>query len=104
MQASRFSAQGLDWSDHTGEKPPWQIDKTPYKVWLSEVMLQQTRPTVIPYFDRFVARFPTVTNLATRRWTRFSTCGPGLALRRARDLHKAAQQVATLHDGNSRKP
>ncbi|MDI5349626.1 DUF4056 domain-containing protein, partial [Salmonella enterica subsp. enterica serovar Kentucky] len=41
----------------------WQINKTPYKVWLSEVMLQQTQvTTVIPYFERFMARFPTVTD------------------------------------------
>ncbi len=63
MQASQFSAQVLDWYDKYGRKTlPWQIDKTPYKVWLSEVMLQQTQvATVIPYFERFMARFPTVT-------------------------------------------
>ncbi|HHU7837215.1 TPA: A/G-specific adenine glycosylase, partial [Escherichia coli] len=65
MQASQFSAQVLDWYDKYGRKTlPWQIDKTPYKVWLSEVMLQQTQvATVIPYFERFMARFPTVTDL-----------------------------------------
>lgn len=66
MQASQFSAQVLDWYDKYGRKTlPWQINKTPYKVWLSEVMLQQTQvTTVIPYFERFMARFPTVTDLA----------------------------------------
>ncbi|MBK1992660.1 hypothetical protein JG676_08685, partial [Campylobacter sp. 2018MI35] len=66
MQASQFSAQVLSWYDKYGRKTlPWQIDKTPYKVWLSEVMLQQTQvATVIPYFERFMARFPTVTDLA----------------------------------------
>ncbi len=66
MQASQFSAQVLDWYDKYGRKTlPWQIEKTPYKVWLSEVMLQQTQvATVIPYFERFMARFPTVTDLA----------------------------------------
>lgn len=66
MQASQFSAQVLDWYDKYGRKTlPWQIDKTPYKVWLSEVMLQQTQvATVIPYFERFMVRFPTVTDLA----------------------------------------
>jgi hypothetical protein len=60
MQASQFSAQVLDWYDKYGRKTlPWQIEKTPYKVWLSEVMLQQTQvATVIPYFERFMARFP----------------------------------------------
>ena len=59
MQASQFSAQVLDWYDKYGRKTlPWQIEKTPYKVWLSEVMLQQTQvATVIPYFERFMARF-----------------------------------------------
>ncbi len=66
MQASQFSAQVLDWYDKYGRKTlPWQIEKTPYKVWLSEVMLQQTQvATVIPYFERFMSRFPTVTDLA----------------------------------------
>lgn len=60
--ATQFSAQVLDWYDKYGRKTlPWQIAKTPYKVWLSEVMLQQTQvTTVIPYFERFMARFPTV--------------------------------------------
>ena len=64
--AAQFSAQVLDWYDKYGRKTlPWQIGKTPYKVWLSEVMLQQTQvATVIPYFERFMARFPTVTDLA----------------------------------------
>lgn len=66
MQASQFSAQVLSWYDKYGRKTlPRQIDKTPYKVWLSEVMLQQTQvATVIPYFERFMARFPTITDLA----------------------------------------
>jgi A/G-specific adenine glycosylase len=64
--AAQFSAQVLDWYDKYGRKTlPWQMGKTPYKVWLSEVMLQQTQvATVIPYFERFMARFPTVIDLA----------------------------------------
>ncbi|SQI21068.1 A/G-specific adenine glycosylase [Salmonella enterica subsp. arizonae] len=102
MQASQFSAQVLDWYDKYGRKTlPWQINKTPYKVWLSEVMLQQTQvTTVIPYFERFMARFPTVTDLANAPLDDVLHLWTGLGYyARARNLHKAAQQVATLHDG-----
>ena len=102
MQASQFSAQVLDWYDKYGRKTlPWQIDKTPYKVWLSEVMLQQTQvATVIPYFERFMARFPTVTDLANAPLDEVLHLWTGLGYyARARNLHKAAQQVAALHGG-----
>lgn len=102
MQASQFSAQVLDWYDKYGRKTlPWQIEKTPYKVWLSEVMLQQTQvATVIPYFERFMARFPTVTDLANAPLDEVLHLWTGLGYyARARNLHKAAQQVATLHGG-----
>ncbi|WP_213732026.1 A/G-specific adenine glycosylase [Citrobacter europaeus] len=102
MQASQFSAQVLSWYDKYGRKTlPWQIDKTPYKVWLSEVMLQQTQvATVIPYFERFMARFPTVTDLAHAPLDEVLHLWTGLGYyARARNLHKAAQQVVTLHGG-----
>ena len=102
MQASQFSAQVLDWYDKYGRKTlPWQIEKTPYKVWLSEVMLQQTQvATVIPYFERFMARFPTVTDLANAPLDEVLHLWTGLGYyARARNLHKAAQQVATRHNG-----
>lgn len=102
MQASQFSAQVLDWYDKYGRKTlPWQINKTPYKVWLSEVMLQQTQvTTVIPYFERFMTRFPTVTDLANAPLDEVLHLWTGLGYyARARNLHKAAQQVATLHGG-----
>ena len=103
MQASQFSAQVLSWYDKYGRKTlPWQIDKTPYKVWLSEVMLQQTQvATVIPYFERFMARFPTVTDLAHAPLDEVLHLWTGLGYyARARNLHKAAQQVVTLHGGS----
>ncbi|NVP00117.1 A/G-specific adenine glycosylase, partial [Photobacterium damselae subsp. damselae] len=55
-----FSTAILTWYDKFGRKTlPWQQNKTPYKVWLSEIMLQQTQvATVIPYFERFMAQFP----------------------------------------------
>ncbi|MGR5942464.1 A/G-specific adenine glycosylase [Enterobacter sp. C4G1] len=102
MQASQFSAQVLDWYDKYGRKTlPWQIEKTPYKVWLSEVMLQQTQvATVIPYFERFMARFPTVTDLANAPLDEVLHLWTGLGYyARARNLYKAAQQVATRHHG-----
>ena len=100
--AAQFSAQVLDWYDKYGRKTlPWQMDKTPYKVWLSEVMLQQTQvATVIPYFERFMARFPTVTDLAAAPLDEVLHLWTGLGYyARARNLHKAAQQVASLHGG-----
>lgn len=103
MQASQFSAQVLSWYDKYGRKTlPRQIDKTPYKVWLSEVMLQQTQvATVIPYFERFMARFPTVTDLAHAPLDEVLHLWTGLGYyARARNLHKAAQQVVTLHGGS----
>lgn len=102
MHASQFSAQVLEWYDKYGRKTlPWQIEKTPYKVWLSEVMLQQTQvATVIPYFERFMARFPTVTDLARAPVDEVLHLWTGLGYyARARNLHKAAQQVADQHGG-----
>lgn len=66
QQAKWFGEQVVSWYHLHGRKTlPWQLGKTPYKVWVSEVMLQQTQvTTVIPYFERFMARFPTVIALA----------------------------------------
>ncbi|MDI9754108.1 A/G-specific adenine glycosylase, partial [Acinetobacter baumannii] len=77
------------------------LEKTPYKVWLSEVMLQQTQvATVIPYFERFMARFPTVADLAAAPLDEVLHLWTGLGYyARARNLHKAAKQVAELHGG-----
>lgn len=86
---------------NTGAKPCPQIEKTPYKVWLSEVMLQQTQvATVIPYFERFMARFPTVNDLANAPLDEVLHLWTGLGYyARARNLHKAAKQVADVHGG-----
>ncbi|MBJ3815865.1 A/G-specific adenine glycosylase [Shimwellia pseudoproteus] len=102
MQPLQFSRQVLDWYDKYGRKTlPWQQEKTPYKVWLSEVMLQQTQvTTVIPYFQRFMAQFPTVTDLANAPLDEVLHLWTGLGYyARARNLHKAAQQVAGQHNG-----
>lgn len=102
LQAAQFSRQVLDWYDKYGRKTlPWQQEKTPYKVWLSEVMLQQTQvATVIPYFERFMARFPTVTSLAHAPQDEVLHLWTGLGYyARARNLHKAAQKIAHEHGG-----
>ncbi|RPH30874.1 adenine DNA glycosylase [Buttiauxella warmboldiae] len=101
-QAPQFSHRVLDWYQKYGRKTlPWQREKTPYKVWLSEVMLQQTQvATVIPYFERFMERFPTVTDLAHAPLDEVLHLWTGLGYyARARNLHKAAQMVANQHNG-----
>ncbi|CZF78864.1 A/G-specific adenine glycosylase [Grimontia marina] len=97
-----FSDAILTWYDKFGRKTlPWQQEKTPYKVWLSEIMLQQTQvATVIPYFERFMARFPTVVDLANADLDEVLHLWTGLGYyARARNLHKAAQKIATEFGG-----
>ncbi len=67
-RSQEFSARLLQWFElHGRHHLPWQANPTPYRVWVSEVMLQQTQVvTVIPYYERFMARFPTVESLAAR--------------------------------------
>ncbi|MBE2897170.1 A/G-specific adenine glycosylase [Pasteurellaceae bacterium HPA106] len=91
-----FASAVLAWYERFGRKQlPWQQGKTPYKVWLSEVMLQQTQvATVIPYFERFIATFPTITALANAPLDEVLHLWTGLGYyARARNLHKAAQKV-----------
>lgn len=74
---------------------PWQIDRTPYRVWISEIMLQQTQvSTVIPYFERFMLRFPSVTVLADAPLDEVLHLWTGLGYyARARNLHAAAKRI-----------
>ncbi|WP_429946237.1 A/G-specific adenine glycosylase [Bibersteinia trehalosi] len=97
-----FAQSVLAWFEQYGRKHlPWQQDKTLYKVWLSEVMLQQTQvATVIPYFERFVARFPTIIDLANAEIDEVLHLWTGLGYyARARNLHKAAVQVRDQFGG-----
>ncbi|WP_154124506.1 A/G-specific adenine glycosylase [Grimontia hollisae] len=97
-----FSDAILTWYDKYGRKTlPWQQEKTPYKVWLSEIMLQQTQvATVIPYFERFMTRFPTVVDLAHAELDEVLHLWTGLGYyARARNLHKAAQKIAADYNG-----
>lgn len=97
-----FSAAVLDWFDQHGRKHlPWQQNITPYRVWLSEIMLQQTQvTTVIPYFERFTERFPTVADLAAAPVDDVLHLWTGLGYyARARNLHRCAQQVVGDYGG-----
>ncbi len=92
----------LPWFDRAGRKHlPWQQDTTPYRVWVSEIMLQQTQvATVIPYYERFMARFPDVQSLAAAPLDEVLHLWTGLGYyARARNLHRAAQIIVEQHAG-----
>lgn len=98
-----FSQQLLAWFDQHGRKHlPWQQQPTPYQIWVSEIMLQQTQVnTVIPYYSRFIARFPTVQTLAVASLDEVLHLWSGLGYyARARHLHSAAQQVVKQWAGD----
>lgn len=91
-----FAARVLQWFDQHGRKHlPWQQNVSAYRVWLSEIMLQQTQvATVIPYFEKFTARFPTVADLAAASEDEVLSLWAGLGYySRARNLHRAAKKV-----------
>ncbi|WP_025646019.1 MULTISPECIES: A/G-specific adenine glycosylase [unclassified Psychrobacter] len=100
-----FAPRLLDWFETDGRHDlPWQQHQTdtpnPYIVWLSEVMLQQTQvKTVLPYFTRFMASFPTVQDLAAADWDVVAEHWAGLGYyARARNLHKGAKQLVEVID------
>ena len=102
MEPSAFQQAVLDWYDRHGRKDlPWQQDITPYRVWVSEIMLQQTRvTTVIPYFRAFMQEFPDVLALAEADQDRVLHLWTGLGYyARARNLHRAAQVIRDDHGG-----
>ena len=97
-----FADRVLAWFDVHGRKDlPWQHPRTPYRVWISEVMLQQTQvATVIPYFERFMARFPNVATLARADLDDVLHLWTGLGYyARGRNLHAAAKCIVAEHDG-----
>jgi A/G-specific adenine glycosylase len=98
-----FSTRLLRWFEREGRHDlPWQHPRTPYRVWLSEVMLQQTQvATVIPYFERFVRELPTLPVLAAAPLDRVLALWSGLGYySRARNLHRAAQRCCEQHGGD----
>jgi A/G-specific adenine glycosylase len=97
-----FARRVLDWFDQHGRKDlPWQTDTTPYRVWVSEIMLQQTQvKTVIPYFQRFMQAFPTVQALAAAPLDEVLHHWTGLGYyARGRNLHRTAIQVSEQPGG-----
>ena len=103
MSSTEFSARLLAWYDQHGRKDlPWQQQPTPYRVWVSEVMLQQTQvTTVIPYYERFMRRFPDLQSLAAAPLDDVLHHWSGLGYyARGRNLHKAAVELAAQHGGD----
>jgi A/G-specific adenine glycosylase len=92
----------ITWFHQQKRELPWRIEREPYRVWLSEIMLQQTRvETVIPYFHRFLERFPTIFELAKAPTEEVLALWAGLGYyRRARMLHQAAQEIVEKHQGS----
>ena len=92
----RFRAHLLAWYDTNARDLPWRKDRDPYRVWVSEIMLQQTRvAAVIEHYHEFLRRFPTVQKLAAAREASVLAAWSGLGYyRRARMLHAAAKMVA----------
>ena len=102
MSSKTFSDSVLAWFKQNGRKNlPWQIKVNPYKVWVSEIMLQQTQViTVIPYFERFIKRFPNVELLAGAPLDEVLHYWTGLGYyARARNLHKTAKIITSKYRG-----
>ena len=103
IDRASFAGRLLAWFDVSGRHDlPWQHPRTPYRVWLSEVMLQQTQVrVVIPYFERFVAALPDVRALAAAPLDEVIALWAGLGYyARARNLHAAARACVERHDGD----
>lgn len=97
-----FADRLLHWHASDGRHDlPWQHPRSPYRVWVSEIMLQQTQvQTVIPYFERFMRELPTLNDLADAQMDHVFALWAGLGYyARARNLHKAAQACVELHGG-----
>lgn len=91
----------LEWYHHIQRDLPWRKNHDPYRIWVSEIMLQQTRvDTVIPYFNAFISKFPTVKALAEAPEEEVLKCWEGLGYySRARNLQAGAKMVMELHHG-----
>lgn len=96
MEPSQFQDKLLSWFDRHGRKDlPWQMQKTPYRIWVSEIMLQQTQvATVIPYYNKFIGHFPKIEALAAAPIENVLLHWSGLGYyARARNLHKSARLI-----------
>src|SRR5690625_4732525 len=96
-----FQNKLLQWYDLHQRQLPWRQTKDPYKIWISEVMLQQTQvKTVIPYYRYFTKTFPTVFELAMAKEQDILKAWEGLGFySRARNLHHAAKEIVHAHGG-----
>lgn len=102
LQDPAFSASVIDWQrQHGRHKLPWQQSRDAYRIWLSEIMLQQTQVSaVIPYYQKFLQRFPTVFDLASAPVELVMEHWSGLGYyTRARNLHRCAKQVVEQYQG-----
>jgi len=99
--ASRFRRKVLQWFDHNKRDLPWRQDRDPYRVWVSEIMLQQTRvAAVIEHYKNFIGRFPSIEKLAYARQSSVLAAWSGLGYyRRARMLHAAAKEIVYKRAG-----
>ena len=99
---ARFRGRLLAWYDANKRDLPWRANRDPYSVWVSEIMLQQTRvAAVIDHYRRFMKQFPTVQKLASSREATVLAAWSGLGYyRRARMLRMAAKEIVKLHGGS----
>jgi len=97
----RFRREMLSWFEHSRRDLDWRRTNDPYRIWLSEIMLQQTRvAAVVPYYRRFLARFPSLRSLARARLNSVLRNWAGLGYySRARNLHRTAKQIIRDHGG-----
>jgi A/G-specific adenine glycosylase len=96
-----FQERLLHWYGRHKRELPWRSNPAPYRVWVSEIMLQQTQAkTVLPYYDRFFKRFPDIQSLARASEQEVLALWAGLGYYgRARNLHRAARQIVDDHGG-----
>ena len=99
--APLFRTRLLDWYERNKRDLPWRQNRDPYRVWLSEIMLQQTRvAAVTEYYGKFLRRFPTIEKLAAAREFSVIAAWSGLGYyRRARMMHAAANEIVKVHGG-----
>ncbi len=102
IDRSNFSETLLAWYAKHRRELPWRDHPEPYAIWVSEIMLQQTRvDTVLPYFERWMKRYPTIRHLAKADQMEVLNLWEGLGYySRARNLHKAAQKIVEEFNGN----
>lgn len=103
MSGQQLAVRLLDWYDRSRRELPWRRDKDPYRIWVSEIMLQQTRvEAVIPYYHRFLRRFPTMEALAAANEDDLLETWQGLGYySRARRLQQGVREVVAHYGGRT---